>query len=53
MSAVEEAFPRDEVPEVRVEKTPVVKVGLGVTPIVEVPENTMFDPVLKKEIGEL
>ena len=53
MRADEEAFPKDEVPLVSVENTPVVKVGLGVTPIVLVPENTMFDPALKNEIGEL
>jgi hypothetical protein len=42
-----------EVPEVRVEKIPVVKVGLGVTPMVLVEEKTMFDPAIKFDTGEL
>ena len=48
-----EAFPSVEVPEIRVEKVPVVKLGLGLTAIVDVPEKRILAPVLKKEIGEL
>jgi hypothetical protein len=51
--AVADALPRDEVPEVRVEKTPVVKVGLRVVAIVPVEERMIFDPAFRKEIGEL
>jgi len=47
VSAVAEAFPSVDVPEVSVEKTPVVNVGLGVTPIVEVEEKTMLDPAVR------
>ena len=47
MRAVAEAFPSVDVPEVSVEKIPVVKVGLGVTPIVEVEEKTMLDPAVR------
>jgi hypothetical protein len=53
VSAVDEALPRDDVPEVIVEKIPVVKVGLSVVAIVPVEERTMFDPAFRKEIGEL
>jgi hypothetical protein len=45
--AVADAFPSVEVPEVSVEKIPVVNVGLGVTPIVEVEEKTMLEPAMK------
>lgn len=47
------ALPRDEVPEMSVEKVPVVKVGLGDTAIVLVPERVIFDPATKLEIGLL
>lgn len=50
---VAEAFPSVEVPEVSVEKIPVVKVGLGVTEMVLVEENTMLDPAIKFDTGEL
>jgi hypothetical protein len=46
-------LPVVEVPEMRVEKVPVVKDGLGVSAIVEVPEKRIFAPALKNEIGEL
>ena len=51
--AVAEALPRVEVPEMRVENVPVVKDGLGVIAIVEVPEKRTLLPALKNEIGEL
>jgi hypothetical protein len=51
--AVAEALPSDEVPEINVEKVPVVNVGLEVIAIVEVPEKRRLDPALKNEIGEL
>ena len=51
--ALAEAFPSVEVPEIRVEKVPVVNDGLGVTAMVLVPEKRIFAPALKKEIGEL
>jgi hypothetical protein len=41
------------VPEVSVEKTPVVNVGLGVSPIVEVPDKRILDPAFKNDAGEL
>ena len=50
---VDDALPSVEVPEIRVEKVPVVKLGLGLTAIVDVPEKRILAPVLKKEIGEL
>lgn len=50
---VVEAFPRVEVPEIRVENVPVVNVGLSVVAIVEVPEKMIFAPALKYAIGEL
>jgi hypothetical protein len=53
VSAVAEAFPRDDVPEVRVENVPVVKVGLLVMEIVEVPEKRTLAPWVKYEIGVL
>ena len=53
MRAVDDAFPSVEVPEITVEKVPVVNVGLGVIAMVEVPEKRILAPVLKKEIGEL
>jgi hypothetical protein len=53
VSAVADAFPRVEVPEVSVENVPVVNVGLGVREMVLVPEKLIFDPALKNEIGEL
>lgn len=53
VSVVAEAFPRDEVPEVSVENIPVVNVGLGVTPIVEVPEKTMLDPAVRYVTGDV
>ena len=46
-------LPVVEVPEIKVEKVPVTNVGLGVREMVDVPEKRMFDPWLKKEIGEL
>ena len=53
MRAVAEAFPRVEVPEMRVENVPVVKVGFGETAIVLVPEKMMLAPAIKLEIGLL
>jgi hypothetical protein len=50
---VADAFPRVEVPEMSVENVPVVNDGLGVTPMVEVPEKRRLEPALKNEIGEL
>jgi hypothetical protein len=47
VSAVAEAFPRDDVPEMSVEKVPVVKDGLGVREMVEVEEKRRLDPALK------
>jgi hypothetical protein len=47
------AFPRDEVPEVSVEKTPVVKVGLRETAMVLVPEKMMLDPATRLATGLL
>jgi hypothetical protein len=49
---VVDALPSDDVPDVSVEKTPVVKVGLGVIPIVDVEEKTTFDPAVKYDIGD-
>ena len=56
-------LPVVEVPEMSVEKVPVVlnklvlvalvNVGLGVRAMVDVPEKRMFDPALKNVIGEL
>jgi hypothetical protein len=51
--ADEEALPRVEVPEVSVENTPVVNVGLGLSPMVLVDEKTMFDPAIKNDAGLL
>ena len=53
MSAVAEALPSDEVPEISVEKVPVVNEGLGVIAMVLVPEKRMLAPALKYESGEL
>ena len=53
VSAVAEALPSDEVPEISVEKVPVVNEGLGVIAIVLVPEKRMLAPALKYESGEL
>jgi hypothetical protein len=53
VSDVAEAVPRLDVPEVSVEKIPVVKVGLGVSAIVLVPENMILDPAMRLEIGLL
>lgn len=47
VSAVADAFPSVEVPETRVENVPVVKVGLGVTPKVEVEEKTRLEPAIR------
>jgi hypothetical protein len=51
--AVADALPRDDVPDVSVEKTPVVNVGLAESAMVLVPEKTMFDPATKLETGLL
>ena len=53
VSAVADALPKEDVPEMRVENVPVVNVGLGASEMVEVPVNTMLDPALKYAIGEL
>ena len=53
VSAVAEAFPRVEVPAMRVENVPVVKLGLGETEMVFVPEKMMFAPATRLEIGLL
>ena len=55
MTVSEEAvvLPVVDVPEIRVENVPVVNDGLGVIPIVLVPEKSTLAPALKKEIGEL
>jgi hypothetical protein len=37
----------------KVENVPVVNAGLGVSPMVEVPEKRTLLPALKNEIGEL
>jgi hypothetical protein len=42
-----------EVPEVSVENTPLVKVGLGVREMVEVEERRMLDPAVRYDTGEL
>jgi hypothetical protein len=47
------ALPNVEVPEVRVENTPVVNVGLGDTAMVLVPENVMLEPVVRNDTGLL
>ena len=52
-SVVADAVPRVEVPEVSVEKIPVVKVGLAERAIVLVEEKTIFDPATRLEIGLL
>jgi hypothetical protein len=44
---VEDALPSVDVPEMSVENVPVVNVGLGVIPMVDVPEKVTFDPALK------
>ena len=53
MSAVAEALPREEVPEMRVEKVPVVKEGLGVIAIVLVEEKRTLAPATRLAIGLL
>ena len=53
MRAEEDALPRDDVPDVSVEKIPVVKVGLAESAMVLVPEKVIFDPATKLEIGLL
>lgn len=53
MRAVAEAFPRVEVPEIRVENVPVVKLGFGVIAIVLVPEKRMLAPAVKYDTGVL
>ena len=53
MRAVAEAFPRVEVPEIRVENVPVVKLGFGVIAIVLVPEKRMLAPLVKYDTGVL
>ena len=47
------AFPNVEVPEIRVEKVPVVNVGLGVREIVDVPEKRTLAPAVKYDTGVL
>jgi hypothetical protein len=51
--AVEDARPSEEVPDIKVENVPVVNTGLVVTEIVEVLDNTMFDPAVKYVFGLL
>ncbi len=51
--AVEDARPSEEVPDIKVENVPVVNTGLVVTEIVEVLDNTMFDPAVKCVFGLL
>ena len=53
VSAVAEALPRDDVPEMIVENDPVVNDGLGDTAMVLVPEKMMFAPAMRLEIGLL
>lgn len=53
MRDVADALPTVEVPEVSVENTPVVKVGLSVVAIVEVEVKTILSPAVKNETGEL
>jgi hypothetical protein len=53
VSAVADALPRVDVPEVSVEKIPVVKVGLAERAIVLVEEKTMFDPAVRLATGLL
>ena len=53
MSAVAEAFPRDEVPAMSVEKVPVVKVGEATREIVLVPEKVTFVPATRLDTGLL
>lgn len=48
-----EALPRVDVPDVSVENTPVVNVGLEVTAIVLVPENVILAPATNTERGLL
>ena len=50
---MEDALPSVEVPEVRVENTPVVNVGLEETAMVLVPENVIFAPATSTESGLL
>ena len=47
------ALPSVEVPEMSVENVPVVKVGLGVIPIVDVEEKRILAPAVRYETGEL
>jgi hypothetical protein len=51
--AVADALPSDEVPEMSVEKVPVVNDGLEETEIVLVPEKTMLAPAVKNDTGVL
>ena len=53
MSAVADALPREEVPEMSVEKVPVVKEGLGVIAMVLVPEKITLAPATRFAIGLL
>ena len=53
VKAEDDAFPRDDVPEIRVEKVPVVKLGLGVREMVEVEEKRTLAPAIKYDTGEL
>ena len=53
VNAVAEAIPKDDVPDIKVENVPVVNTGLVVTEIVEVLDNTMFDPAVKCVFGLL
>jgi hypothetical protein len=53
VSEVAEALPKDEVPEVSVENTPVVNDGLADTEMVLVPENMMLAPATRLAIGLL
>ena len=53
VSAVAEALPRDDVPEMRVENVPVVKDGLRVVAMVLVLVKMMLDPAMRFDTGLL
>ena len=53
MRAEDEALPSVDVPETSVEKVPVVKLGLGVKEMVEVPEKRTLAPAVRYDTGEL
>jgi hypothetical protein len=53
VSAVADALPSDDVPEVRVENVPVVNDGLEEILIVLVPEKITFAPAVRNDTGVL